>query len=281
MIRQCKGKMLDKVPTSKLIQDGYYMSIKYDGNYCQIHKIGDAVTIYSSGNKSIKLDDLEEYLVSHNPDNDFILEAEFIGTSEGKLGDRTQCGIMTTWRINTAKGLSCNASNNRFVIFDIIVGGLAIFEERLQMLQHINLPCNLQIADFSLTNLDIVQSTAKQLCKDGWEGVFLKHKDHTYRPGKRVNDAIKIKMRPTADLLCIDIEPGEGKYVGMIGSLILMDSKGRKVRVGSGLNDAQRSSLHSKFLDKVIEVEYEQILDTYIQPTFIAVRADKTKKEID
>jgi DNA ligase-1 len=115
----------------------------------------------------------------------------------------------------------------------------------------------------------------------GWEGMYLKHKTHTQRAGKRVNDAIKLKFRATADLLCVDMEPGEGKYEGMIGSLILRDSEGRLVSVGSGLNDIDRQRPDMYFINKVIEIEYEQIIDTYIQPTFVRIREDKREWEID
>jgi diguanylate cyclase (GGDEF)-like protein len=43
MIKQCKGKDLDKIAKSRLLQEDYYLSTKYDGNYCQIHKVGDEV----------------------------------------------------------------------------------------------------------------------------------------------------------------------------------------------------------------------------------------------
>ena len=281
MIKQCKGKSLDKVPASKLLPAGYYESTKYDGNYCQIHKIGDTVTVYSSGNKTIKLNDLEEFLVENNSDKSFILEAEFIGLSEGKLGDRTKCGIMTTWRTLTAKGLPCNVLDNKFVVFDIIVANVD-FDDRLKLLKTIKLPDNLFIPEFTgPISLSESKGIAKDKCKSAWEGSYIKHRTHICELGKRVNTAIKLKLRPTADLLCINIEDGEGKYEGMIGSLVLQDSKGRIVKVGSGLNDDDRAVEPNSFIGNVIEIEYEQILDTYIQPTFITIRLDKTKKEID
>lgn len=276
LFKQCKGKMLDKVPTSKLLLDGYYASVKYDGNYCQIHKIGNDVTIYSSGDKPIKLNDLEEWLIKNNPDCDFILEAEFIGTSVGKLGDRTKCGMMTTWRTNTAKGIPCNFLNNRFMIFDIVAKGT--FDNRLKMMLELNLPYNLQIVEYKMVDMAKANILALDACNEGWEGLFLKHKTHTQREGKRVNDAIKIKLRPTADLLCIGVTEGEGKYKGMIGALNLIDNKGRQVQVGSGLDDNDRLASPNKYIDKIIEIEYEQIIDTYIQPTYVCIRLDKTKE---
>ncbi|MCI4436934.1 MAG: hypothetical protein JHC33_09030, partial [Ignisphaera sp.] len=87
----------------------------------------------------------------------------------------------------------------------------------------------------------------------------------------------KYKKRRTADLLCIDTTPGEGKYVGKIGALVLVDSDGRRVQVGSGLSNAERSNPDNYFIGNIIEIEYEQIIDTYIQPTYITVRHDKDK----
>ena len=105
--------------------------------------------------------------------------------------------------------------------------------------------------------------------------------DSLYHQGKRVNHAIKLKGRLTADLYCLGSNIGEGKYKGMLGSLVLKDSKGRLVCVGSGLDDVDRNKGLSYFVGKVIEIEYEQIQDTYIQPTYIRIREDKTKEEID
>jgi ATP-dependent DNA ligase len=279
MIKQCKGKMLDKVSVSKLLQGPYYISIKYDGNYCQIHKKGKDITIYTSGNKPIKLNDLGYELAKYNEGKDFILECEFIGETEGKLGDRTKCGIMTTWRTRTAKGLQSNCNNNRFKVFDIIDENLT-FQERLRKLNSITLPDSLSKVEHKLVpTLDNAKLELPEVTKAGYEGIYLKHIKHMYRPGKRVNDAVKLKGRPTADLICIDVLEGEGKYEGMIGSLVLADKSGRVVKVGSGLDDSDRTKDKAYFLDKIIEIEYEQIIDTYIQPTYVCIRDDK--KEID
>ena len=47
MIEQCKGKDLTDVPKSRLLPDGWYTSIKYDGNYVQIEKKGNEVKFYT------------------------------------------------------------------------------------------------------------------------------------------------------------------------------------------------------------------------------------------
>ena len=73
----------------------------------------------------------------------------------------------------------------------------------------------------------------------------------------------------------------------MVGSLVLQESTGRLVSVGSGMSDEDRNKPSSYFVGKVVEIEYEQIADTYIQPTFgsdtvgVTLRLDKTEEEID
>jgi DNA ligase-1 len=214
-----------------------------------------------------------------NPSIDFILECEFIGESKGKLGDRTKCGILTTWRTEYAKGYSHNIGNNRFKVFDIIIEGIS-FERRLDILKTLKLPKQIELVEFKLMTL----SEAKRrwlgdITSHGYEGLYLKDRNHLYIPGKRVNTAIKLKKRPTIDLKCVDILEGDGKYAGMIGSLVLIDKEGRVVNVGSGLQDWERQLPKKYFIGKIIEIEYEQILDTYIQPTYIRIREDKNETD--
>jgi DNA ligase-1 len=122
----------------------------------------------------------------------------------------------------------------------------------------------------------------KEATSSGYEGIVMKNPMWEWKSTKsRTVDFCKWKRRPTADLLCISTTEGTGKYEGMIGALVLQDSKGRVVQVGSGLNDDDRLVEPDNFIGNVVEIEYEQIMETYIQPTFITIRLDKTKEDID
>ena len=291
MIKQCKGKDLNKVPASKL-EDKFMGAIKYDGHYTQIHKIGNKIRFFTSGGKEFYIKHIADELLNlFNTDIDFILEAEYIADTTGKLGNRGKAAKLTTYRTNFSKGIPnhCEEGKDIFKVFDCLecsgrynIDTLAPFKDRLNTLKQLNLGKHLQIVDYTVPkNLSALQELAQSLVNQGYEGMYLKSPDHIYYPGKRVNDAIKLKLRPTVDLLCLDIEEGEGKYEGLIGSLVLQDRKGRIVKVGSGLTDIDRNQSKDYYVGKVIEVEYEQILDTYIQPTFIGIREDKTREEID
>lgn len=284
MIKQCKGKDLDNVSKSKLLERGWLSSIKYDGNYVQIHKHGNSVRFFTSGGKEFYHELVADSLVKNNPNLDFIIETEFIGSSQGKLGDRVKAAKLTTYRTNFEKGLAnvgLDTNSDTFIVFDVIILNWT-FEARHNWLVNIFKGSEqVRLASFEYVDkLELAKCKAKELVDLGYEGLFLKHINHVYQPGKRVNEAIKLKYRKTADLLCIGIEPGEGKYIDMIGSLVLQDKEGRTVSVGSGLDDSMRGLPKDYFINKIVEIEYEQIIDTYIQPTFVRVREDKTM-EID
>jgi ATP-dependent DNA ligase len=98
---------------------------------------------------------------------------------------------------------------------------------------------------------------------------------------------MKWKRRPSVDLVVTATVTGVGKYLNLIGSLVMEDSEGRTVSVGSGMSDEDREKPSSYWIGKVVEVYYEQIIHTYIQPTFgsntlgVTIREDKTIKDID
>jgi len=282
-IKQYKGKDIDKVPY-KYLEDRYYAGIKYDGNYVQIVKEGNAVTFYTSSGKPFKLDDIEAELVELNPNIDFILESEYIADTRGVLGDRGQC-TTTRYRTNTSKGITNVAGANKFKVFDILyisIGDTNFynceldednFEERYtHFTEHnIELGSNLELVEFRSITLEEAKKEAEFYCALGGEGYFLFHSTHTWKDKGRSNLAIKLKMKPKVQLECIGTVEGEGKYVGMVGSLTLKDYEGRIVNVGSGLSDIDRNKEASYYIGKNILIEYEQILDTYIQPRFIKV----------
>lgn len=293
MIAQSKGKDLSKVPVSKL-ENKFYASIKYDGHYVQIHKEDGVIKFFTSGGKEFYIDYIAEELIALNKNVDFIIECEYIANTDGKLGSRGKAAKLTTYRTDFQKGLKSNTTKgtDNFKVFDCLsyfsfdsYSGYGVeerpFNTRLVKLVELNLGSNISLPEFKLGTLEECKELAKSKVKKGFEGLYLKSPHHMYKPGKRVNDAIKLKLRPTADLLCIMVNSGEGKYIDMIGSLTLQDSQGRLVSVGSGLSDAQRDKPLAYYINKVVEIEYEQILDTYIQPTFVGIREDKSATDID
>jgi len=285
-VKQCKGKDLTKLP-AKIDKDSkeYYWSIKYDGHYVQVY-VGPMkeVRFYTSSGKEFYVPELAEHFKQLPPL--CIYECEFVGHSEGKLGDRTAAGILTTWRTDFKKNIVSTYNGEKIYIFDYIDLHIpsAIFEKRLNLLKDLKKYNNesIKVVDYKgLISIKEALVISSQVCTKGYEGIMLKHKEHVHKFASRVNTAIKIKQRKTADLVCIATLEGEGKYEGQIGSLVLKDSRENIVKVGSGLTDFDRQRDPNYYIGKIVEISYDSFKDTYLQPVFISIREDKLIKDID
>jgi DNA ligase-1 len=84
-----------------------------------------------------------------------------------------------------------------------------------------------------------LQDLLKQVTKAGGEGLMLRRDDAPYRAG-RSDDLLKLKLRLDAEARVLAHLPGRGKYLGMMGSLLVEDEQGRQFRIGTGFSDAER-----------------------------------------
>lgn len=75
----------------------------------------------------------------------------------------------------------------------------------------------------------------------GGEGLMLHHVDARYGVG-RSTALFKLKPHDDAEARVIAHAPGNGKYTGMLGALIVEHHDGRQFRIGSGFSDAQRAN---------------------------------------
>lgn len=268
-IKQCKGTDSDKMQLPH-IWDNWYSSIKYDGHYMQVNKSNRGIIFYTSSGKPFIEDNLVAEFAKF-PDG--VYECEFLGYGDGKHGGRKDAAFATTLRTNYAKKIKCNYPGLKCVVFDIIMPGT--FFDRLATIKALPSSDNVKIVEYqSLACFGPEAILSAELAR-GWEGIYLKHISHIHYPGKRVKNAIKMKAHHTADVKCIGIEEGEGKYQGHIGSLICVDENGIEVKVGSGLTDADRKLSDDYFIGKTIEIAYESFSDTYIHPIYKGIRSDK------
>ena len=275
-VQQCKGKELDKIATSKLDTNvKYYASIKYDGNFVRCGKI-DGKVFMNTRNKPFWCPNVAEALETIPLDN-FAFDCEYIGESKGKKGDRRYASL-TPYIANYRNGILEDLEGT-LIVFDT-VDLTNNFATRLEKMMHI-ISSNVFLSDtfkcpeFKLLTFDDCLHYANKVIADGWEGLMIKSEHHIYKPGKRVNDSIKLKKRYTLDVKCVAITRGSGKYDGKIGALVC-DYKGTTFNVGSGLTDADRGRPSMDFIGETIEIEYEQIMDNKpIQPTFVCIRKDK------
>lgn len=108
----------------------------------------------------------------------------------------------------------------------------------------------------------------------GYEGWVLKHCHLMYW--------YKLKAVHTADLRVIGFVPGQGKYLGMVGSITVADYTGREVADVSGFNDDERAEIGPKDLGRIAEVAYQYIgsRGKLRHPRFVRWRDDKCSADV-
>ena len=268
--KQCKGTDSDKLQMP-VVYKTWYMSIKYDGHYMQVHVNNGLCRFYTSSGKEFYEKNLAEAF-GKLPNG--IYECEFLGKGTGKHGGRADAAIATTLRTEFSKGILSNYPGVKAVIFDIINDEL--FADRLKILNKLasEHPQLTFVAYQEIQGEDELYRYLNTVLDNGYEGLYLKQWAHRQFEGKRVKTAIKLKAKHTADLVCFDIEVGEGKYSNAIGSLVCKDENGIVVKVGSGLTDHDRNMRPDHYIGRTIEIAYESFKDTYIHPIYKGIRTD-------
>lgn len=142
------------------------------------------------------------------------------------------------------------------------------------------------VENYVVDNISEAHEIAHQYIEQGMEGAILKSPDVLWE-NKTSKVMVKIKAEKDCDLLCIDVQEGEGRYQGMIGSLICQSDDGKlKVNVGTGLTDRDRQKDKSEYIGKIITVKYNERIDSknkdsfsLFLPVFVEVRLDKTEAD--
>ena len=138
------------------------------------------------------------------------------------------------------------------------------------------------IPSYRVYSMKEAQAIADEYISNGGEGAVIKKLDTIWKDGTS-KDMVKIKAVLDADLLCVDVEEGSGKYKGKVGALVLETSCVRlRVKVGTGLKDLDRAKPFDYYIGKVIEIQYNEFIkskskstDSLFLPRFVEVREDK------
>lgn len=138
------------------------------------------------------------------------------------------------------------------------------------------------VSSYRVYSMKEAQAIADDFISEGGEGAIVKKLDTIWKDGTS-KDMLKIKAVLDADLVCVDVEEGSGKYKGKVGALVLETSCGRlRVKVGTGLNDLDRAKPFDYYIGKVIEIQYNEFIkskskstDSLFLPRFVEVREDK------
>lgn len=178
-------------------------------------------------------------------------------------------------------GAGRSESGLRFVVFDLPYGAgrdlrSLPFSARRAHLETLMAKARSPIEISQL--LRPTRDLAAQIWARDGEGLIIKRLDAPYLSGNR-NSWSKIKETHSAEAVITGFEPGNGKYAGMVGAVILSqyrDGKLVEVTRVSGMDDATRAALGPGAINVVLEFLYQKrTTDSYRHPRWLRVRPDK------
>ena len=132
----------------------------------------------------------------------------------------------------------------RYVVFDLPAHE-GRFEERFAALERLleQAPnTRLQLAhQHPIADPASLQARLDRLVAAGAEGLMLHHRDAPYQAGRNA-DLLKVKPYLEGEAVVLEHLPGQGKYAGMLGSMLVEEPDGTQFKLGSGLSDAERAT---------------------------------------
>lgn len=136
-----------------------------------------------------------------------------------------------------------------FMVFDLPAQG-GPFNERIPALNGLVSQIDQRwvqgVTQIKLANQQALQSLLVKTVKLGGEGLML-HRGVSLYKGQRTDDLLKVKTHEDSEARVIAHIPGQGKYAGALGALLVelpeADGKpGQRFKLGSGFSDAQRQN---------------------------------------
>lgn len=130
----------------------------------------------------------------------------------------------------------------RYMVFDLPAHG-GTFDDRLAALgplvRKTASPWMQPVAQFKLAGADALHAKLKEIVALGGEGLMLHRGRSRYR-AERNDDLLKFKPYEDAEAKVVGHLPGNGKYEGLLGALLVQRPDGLQFRLGSGFTDEQR-----------------------------------------
>lgn len=262
------------------------LEYKYDGFRLQVHKQGDAVTLFTRRleNVTAAFPDIVATVRERIP-HDCILDGEAIGydpaTKHYVAFQQISQRIRRKYDVEAlAKELPM-----QLVLFDVLVwDGKETIQrpqhERFAILKNFITQSDHRFALATHLVTDSVEEASqffREAKNAGCEGVMVKSTTSTYRPGARVGDWVKQKeVMENLDLVIVGAEWGEGKRSGWLTSFVLAcrddDGEFKEIgRVGTGLKELPEEGLSFGEVTELLRphIEYEQGKTVVVRPSVV------------
>ncbi len=132
----------------------------------------------------------------------------------------------------------------KFMVFDApkATGGFSDRQAHIETLLHsVSDPWVEQVSQTRVTSHDDLLIQLDRITKQGGEGLMLRREDAGYIGGRHYG-LLKLKLHTDAEARVLAHLPGKGKYVNMMGSILVEDSAGVRFKIGSGFTDDDRQN---------------------------------------
>jgi len=200
---------------------------KLDGIRVQVHRNGDAISIYTRS-----LDDITSRLpeivatVAALPQRQIVLDGEVLGIgTDGRPLTFQVSASRTMTRLDKGDPAAGERVPLSLFCFDLLhIDGRDLLDEPLSdriavMAEH--LPAELLVPRRIVQTADEVNEVFAKAVSDGFEGVVVKKLSAPYAAGRRDSGWVKLKPRHTFDLAVIAAEWGYGRRQGWLSNLHL------------------------------------------------------------
>ena len=164
----------------------------------------------------------------------------------------------------------------RFMVFDLPAHP-GVFDDRLlayqSLVNRLNRPWVVAVPQQRIETHLALQRELKAVVHAGAEGLMLHRGDSLYR-AVRGEDLVKLKPFDDAEARVVAYLPGKGKHAGRLGALAVETPEGLRLRLGTGLTDAQRE--HPPALGTWVTYRYRGLNDSGIPrfASFLRERPD-------
>ena len=262
--------------------------LKMDGmRFNAIVKDGKCELRSRNGKEINLLGNLEEEFIALARGSNLVYDGELLVNDKGIILDRQTGNGILNKAVKGTIGID-EAQKVHATVWDVIpydqftAGvGTAQYAVRFAMLETSVLPNKIHLVESTIVaSLDEAQKIFEGYLSQGQEGIILKDTSGIWQD-KRVKTQVKFKAELDCDLKIVAIQPGTGKYEGMVGAYICESEDGViKVDVGSGLSDEDRKNFN--VIGKILAVVYnariknKQGEESLFLPRAVEIREDKT-----
>jgi DNA ligase-1 len=260
------GKRCKKL--KNIIEDGCYLSPKFDGYRCLAVVHNYQCTLYSRNGTEFEnfpaiQDEIERFAKLYDRP-DFVLDGEIMSDDFNSMQQSafaskrgTTVGDMKYYVFDYVSYVEWNTENFRnpcvlrYRQLDNLFLSYGNWHEGKYLIKVPHTQCN---------NYDDAMQFEKDCLAKGFEGAMI-NPNIPYYKGKKSNKMLKLKTFETEDVVVVDVYEGEGKYVGMMGGMLVLQPNGEHCDVGSGFTDKDRQEMWDNpdsVRNRIIECAFQE-----------------------